>query len=212
MSIDEKELSELSYWKERKKEENKLYNDHYKQFYTSHFRLDDSFYLNKRVLDIGCGPRGSLEWAKMAKERVGLDPLANEYLKLGADQHQMRYVNSGSEEIPFDDDYFDIVCSFNSIDHVEDLKRTCEEITRVLKSKGTFLLLTDIHEKPTIAEPQVINWSFLKEYFPKLIPQEERHFEKLKGGMYQSILDGQLFDHKNEQKRYGIISARLVKS
>ena len=30
--------------------------------------------------DIGCGPRGSLEWATMAAERVGLDPPVNKYL------------------------------------------------------------------------------------------------------------------------------------
>ena len=26
-----------------------------------------------RVLDVGCGPRGSLEWATMAARRVGID-------------------------------------------------------------------------------------------------------------------------------------------
>jgi len=55
------------------------------------------------ALDIGCGPRGSLEWADMTKERYGLDPLANEYLKLGADKHKMKYVASGAEKIPFED-------------------------------------------------------------------------------------------------------------
>ena len=39
-----------------------------------YFNLDKSFYKNKRILDVGCGPRGSLEWDDMALERVGLDP------------------------------------------------------------------------------------------------------------------------------------------
>ena len=102
-----KEESELKYWKTRKEEEDKLGNDHYKFFYTENFGLSDEFFEGKRILDIGCGPRGSLEWADMTAERVGLDPLADEYLKLGASEHNMRYVKAYSEAIPFDDNYFE---------------------------------------------------------------------------------------------------------
>ena len=119
-----KELHEFSYWKERRRTEGTLWNDHYQYFYTDHFSLSPNFYSGKRVLDIGCGPRGSLEWADMASERIGLDPLANRYLKLGAADHKMRYVSAHSESIPFSDGYFDVVCSFNSLDHVSNLEAT----------------------------------------------------------------------------------------
>ena len=45
----------------------------YRWAFTEHFGLDPGFYRGKRLLDVGCGPRGSLEWADMAAERVGLD-------------------------------------------------------------------------------------------------------------------------------------------
>jgi hypothetical protein len=44
------------------------------------------FFKGKKFLDIGCGPRGSLEWASQATTRVCADPLAVQYGKLGADK------------------------------------------------------------------------------------------------------------------------------
>ena len=87
-------------------------------------------------MDIGCGPRGSLEWAEMATVRVGLDPLAESYRELGTEEHRMQYVASGSENVPFPDGTFDIVTSFNSLDHVHNLNKTIREIKRVLKPGG----------------------------------------------------------------------------
>ena len=81
-----KKYCELKYWKQRQREEGSLKHDHYQQFYTTAFGLSREFYTGKRILDIGCGPRGSLEWSQGAAERIGLDPLADEYLKLGADR------------------------------------------------------------------------------------------------------------------------------
>lgn len=206
-----KRYYELAYWKAKKQSENVLTNDHYSWFYTEHFALSRDFYSGKSILDIGCGPRGSLEWATTAAERVGLDPLANSYLKLGADKHKMTYVNSGSEHIPFGDNHFDVVCSFNSLDHVDDLDKTIGEIIRVLKPKGLFLLLTDVNHEPTVCEPVSYSFDILQRFTPRLKVLDERHFEKKAGGMYESIRENFPFDHSNTAKRYGILSAKLTK-
>lgn len=115
--------SEFNYWKNVAEQEQNgsFYNNHYEQFYTELFDLDKTFYNDKIVLDIGCGPRGSLEWADMTKERIGLDPLADKYENLREGNHKMDYVSSCAENIPFNDNYFDVVCSFNSLDHVDNL-------------------------------------------------------------------------------------------
>jgi len=65
----------------------------------------------------------------------------------------MNYVSSGSEHIPFVDNYFDVVCSFNSLGHVDNLEKSISEIKRVLKVGGLFLLLTDVNHEPTECEP-----------------------------------------------------------
>ena len=95
-----KEKSELRYWRTRVREEGTLHNAHYERTFTNHFDLGRDFYAGKRVLDVGCGPRGSLEWAAVAAERVGLDPLADAYRKLGSERHAMSYVSALTENVP----------------------------------------------------------------------------------------------------------------
>jgi ubiquinone/menaquinone biosynthesis C-methylase UbiE len=206
-----KEIHELAYWKAQKGKEGTLRNDHYQYFYTDHFGLSSSFYSGKRVLDIGCGPRGSLEWADMASERIGLDPLANKYLKLGASDHKMRYLSAHSESIPFPDGYFDVVCSFNSLDHVSDLKATIAEIIRVVKPGGLFLLLSDVNHNPTACEPIEYSWDIVRSFQPHFEILEAKHYEKKADGLYQSVREAIPYDHRDTRRRYGALSAKFRK-
>jgi ubiquinone/menaquinone biosynthesis C-methylase UbiE len=203
--------AELAYWKKRVEKEGALENKHYKAFYTSHFDLTEADWVDKVVIDIGCGPRGSLEWADMTKERYGLDPLADKYLELGASEHKMRYVVSGAERIPFADGYFDILTSFNNIDHVDDLDRTIAEIKRVVKPGGMFLLLTEVGHEPTPTEPIVLDFDIASKFRPEFEVLNENHFEKFQNGIYQSLNEGKRYDHDNRAKRYGIVSAKFRK-
>lgn len=183
-----KKYSELRYWKKQKLVEETLSNSHYKYSYTEHFGLSEDYYSGKKILDIGCGPRGSLEWAESASERVGIDPLADEYLRLGANQHSMRYVSSPSEEMPLESSYFDIVCSFNSLDHVNSIEKTVSEIKRVTKKGGIFLLLVEINHDPTSCEPHKIEPSFYKSLLPEFNMVELRFYDALPKGLYASLL------------------------
>lgn len=151
----QKEFYEWLFWKIQKIKERRLKNDHYEEFFTEYFGFYHADYDGKKIMDIGCGPRGSLEWAEMAEERIGLDTLADRYVRMEGKHHQMKYVNAGSEKIPFEDGYFDFVSSFNSLDHVDDLGQSIQEIMRVIKPGGYFLLISDIHSHPTICEPSV---------------------------------------------------------
>ncbi len=202
--------SELLYWKYKKLREKELTNWHYEYFFTDYFKIEKDWYKGKKVLDIGCGPRGSLEWVSdIADEAIGLDPLSDNYLKLGAINHKMKYVNSSSENIPYPDNYFHIVSSFNSLDHVDDIDSTISEIKRVLKPEGYFLLISDIHPKPTITEPSAFSWNVTEKLKPELNIVKETHFEGHK--MYKSIRAGIPFDHKNISPRYGVLTLLAIK-
>lgn len=153
-----KRREELAFWKGRHSAQGGiLTNNHYEPLYTSVFGITRDDYNGNCVLDIGCGPRGSLEWADMTAKRVGLDPLVPSYLKLGADKHKMEYVASGSEKIPFIDGYFDIVASLNSLDHVDNIDATIREIKRVTKVGGLFLLSVETDHPPSATEPVTID-------------------------------------------------------
>jgi ubiquinone/menaquinone biosynthesis C-methylase UbiE len=203
-----KRKSEIAYWRGVYRREGQLTNDHYTWFYTSYFDLSPADYSDRHVLDIGCGPRGSLEWADMASERVGLDPLVDEYRALGIDQHKMTYVKAGSENIPFPDGHFDIVTSFNSLDHVDDLGPTVAEITRVTASGGLLLLISDVGHDPTFTEPLSFSWDVI-DRFTDFDAIEIRHLEKSIENVYASVKAGVPYDHANPRKRYGMITAKL---
>lgn len=195
---------ELFYWKMKKWKEKELTNFHYREFFVDYFKIPENFYTGKNILDIGCGPRGSLEWAKNANWRIGLDPLADEYLKLNKGKHAMQYVKGVSEAIPFENEYFDVVSSFNSLDHVENLDTTLGEIHRCLKKGGYFLLITDIHTKPTITEPSAFGWEISEKISTRFDIISEKHYEGNK--LYKSIRKAILFDHQNKKKRYGVLT------
>jgi ubiquinone/menaquinone biosynthesis C-methylase UbiE len=216
-TLSQKAEAELAFWESRLQQQGVLSNDHFEYFYTAQFRLDRAFYRNKAMLDIGCGPRGSLEWATQARMRIGLDPLAEAYRRLGTDHHAMQYVASGAEHIPFPDAFFDVVSSFNSLDHVEDLDKVIAEIIRVLGANGLFLLLTDIHLHPTILEPIAYSWNVVEKFLPALEVVEQHHFEYSVrsaegfGDMYQSLRQGVVYNHADTNERYGILAAQFRK-
>lgn len=210
-SMDEKSSHEMKWWRDRKAVEGMLNNSHYEYFFTAHFELEKDFYSGKKVLDIGCGPRGSLEWADKTSERVGLDTLADFYRELGTEKHKMKYCAAPSEDIPFPDEYFDLVSSFNSLDHVDDLDKTIANIKRVLKPGGAFILLVEVNHKPTMCEPIFFSWDIIDKFSDCLTPVDVRHYEKTGWGMYDSIRNNVPYDDNNASNRYGILSARFVK-
>jgi len=215
--IAQKAAAELAFWRSRLALQGLLTNDHYAYFYTSHFGWDQTFYRGKRILDIGCGPRGSLEWATEAGMRLGADPLAGAYRQLGTKRHAMYYVGCGAEHLPFPAAAFDVVCAFNSLDHVDDLARAISEIKRVLAPGGTFLLISETHRRPTLLEPSAYSWDIVTRFQPELTLVEQRQVAYTIfspegfGDIYQSLRRGTPFDHKDASERSGILSARFCK-
>lgn len=204
-----KGIYEYAYWKSRQIEEGTLGNDFYESMFTDAVGLDREFYAGKSILDVGCGPRGSLEWASHSDERVGLDPLVSRYQKLGIDRHEMSYVDSPAESMPFDDGKFDVVASFNALDHVDDVDATLAEMHRVLAGDGMLVLVVDIHSHPTVAEPHAIPWDLSTRLAEHYDVVEERHLEKSRGHDY--LVDQIEFDHSDPSDRYGSLIVRGLK-
>ncbi|MFN2442048.1 MAG: class I SAM-dependent methyltransferase [Thermoanaerobaculia bacterium] len=196
-----KEWHELLYWKMRRRAEGELQRDHYTHFYTTHFGLSPSFYEGKAVVDIGCGPRGSLEWATMASRRIGIDPLAEKYLALGADRHAMEYITSGAESIPLPDGAFDVVCSFNSLDHVESVEQSVAEIKRITRSGGSLLLLVEVNHPPTACEPHELSPRRVLDLLaPEFVAERVTIYEPAGEGIYDSILAGRALNAPGDDK------------
>ena len=181
-----KEWKELRYWRRKQAEETNLTNTHYAHFYTACFGLGLNDYRGHRILDVGCGPRGSLEWATTAAEAVGVDPLADRYRALQTRNQRMTYVNAYAETMPFENGHFDDVFCFNALDHTADFRRALNEIHRVLRVGGRFLLITEVNHEPTLAEPNCI----LPEELAALI---ECKFDFRSRGLYQVRADHNVY-------------------
>jgi SAM-dependent methyltransferase len=163
-----KQHSELAYWSGRfKAEHGVLGNSHYEPLFTTVYNLTQEDFRGRKVIDIGCGPRGSLEWATLAAERFGLDPLAGRYRKFGAERHAMQYVEAPSEHIPFANGYFDIVTCLNALDHVDDFQQTLAEIKRITRTGGLFLVSVEINHPPSGTEPISIYEQDLGQFQPE---------------------------------------------
>lgn len=205
-----KRMGEMSYWRSRLAAEGKLSGDHYPRMFTDAFGLDAESFQGASILDLGCGPRGSLEWADAAALRLGLDPLARLYRQLGTRRHAMRYIAASSEAMPIAADSLDVVASLNSLDHVDDLPGTVREVARVLKPGGRFLVMVDINHQPTLLEPLSLDWE-LPDRLEPLRAEWVRHLERVPGGMAPSVKRGTAFDHGNPTPRPGILVGRFVK-
>ena len=206
--------SELAYWRRRREHQGDLEDgaEHYAYYFLEHWGLPAEFFAGKRMLDVGCGPRGSLEWATQAAERVGLDPLADEYRKLHRRRHAMDYVAGDAERMPFADGQFDVISSINSLDHVDDLDAALSEIARVAAPGGTLLLLSDLGHEPTPMEPQTFGWEIVERLGADWQLQQRRDFERPSDNMYDNLRGGPpAFDHGDPLPRPGILSARVTR-
>lgn len=207
-----KQFHELRYWNkvltpirnDRAKLERE--RSHYQYFFTEFFGLSMRDYDGKAILDIGCGPRGSLEWADTARERVGVDPLAHKYRALNGQSQKMIYCCAPSEAIPYPDGYFDIVSSFNALDHVDDVDATIAEMKRVTAPGGHILLIVEIGHAPTPTEPHFLDENLAGRFAPEFLPTDVRLFGvNAEHNLYRSIREQEPYVPGAE----AILTARL---
>ena len=208
-----KRTEELDFWRGVfKRADGPPANHYFETLFYEPFGLTAEFYEDKRLLDVGCGPGGSLAWATMAAERVGVDPLVAEYRSLGLNEQEMRYVHASAERMPFPDEYFDVVSSLNSLDHVEDVERTIAEMIRVLKPDGSLLVLVEVNHPPTVTEPISLPWELPSWFGPSMHTVSERRYESSgPGWFYGMVYADRRWDESRTEARPGLLAARLEK-
>ena len=97
----------------------------------------------------------------------GIDPLISNYEKAGFPLNlypDVHFIESGAENIPIEDHFFDVILSVNAIDHVDDLEKVAKELRRVAKPDCKFLMHVHYH-KATVPEPIEINDSIVLNLF-----------------------------------------------
>lgn len=118
---------EMMFWKSRFDiDHGHFENSHYRRIMLHMAEEDsDDFVRDKIVADFGCGPRGSLVWARAASLRIGIDVLADQYADRFKDNvisHNMIYLKCTERVIPLPSDFIDVMFTLNAIDHVKNLQ------------------------------------------------------------------------------------------
>ena len=102
---------------------------------------------NKQILDVGAGTgRLSIELAKRGAITTALDVSLEMLTRLKEKYSLVETVDGEAENMPFKDSEFDIVISAFLIVHLKDPKIFFDEVYRVLKNNGIFLV-TNINQK-----------------------------------------------------------------
>jgi SAM-dependent methyltransferase len=109
---------------------------------------------NTTVLDAGCGVGyGSAFLAERAQRVVGVDRSAEaiRHARVRYAAHNVEFVEANLVALPFEDESFDVVCAFETIEHLEDQPAFLRECARVLRPAGTLFVSTPRVERTTCA-------------------------------------------------------------
>lgn len=139
--------------------------------------------MDKVVLDFGCGTGyGARRLADSATHITGVDvspgavafardrylPMAN---SLGSALEYLRIDPVEQSPLPFPDDHFDTVLSFQVIEHVPSVENYLAEIRRVLKPGGTFICATPDRRWRLFPRQQPFNVFHVQEWAPDEVEQ-----------------------------------------
>jgi SAM-dependent methyltransferase len=128
-----------------------------------------NFILNKVVLDVASGAGHGADYMakKGAKDVFGVDysDLAIKYSKNHYSKENLHFICSDATSLPFEDKFFDVIVSFETIEHIKNYKKFIKEVSRVLKKNGVLILSTPNKElSPSLIMPK--NWYHEHEFYP----------------------------------------------
>ncbi len=129
-----------------------------------------------KILNIGCGPGRSSQYLSVFGNVTSIE-YDKECCKFASERTGLEIINGSITELPFQGDFFDLVCAFDVIEHVEQDKLAVLEMKRVAK-KNAILLITVPAFMSLWSHHDLINHHF-KRYKIKEI---EKLFENQKEG------------------------------
>ncbi len=132
------------------------------KFLTARFREFLSPQTGENYLDIGCGT-GNYTCALASEDYrfFGIDPSETMLEKARRKNCNVIWQNGTAENLPFENNFFAGAIASLTIHHWQDLTKAFCEISRVLKYKGKFVLLTSL--------PEQTAGYWLTEYFPEMM-------------------------------------------
>lgn len=140
------------------------------QTHTSRYVFASTFVQDKVVLDVACGSGyGSAHMTRRwAKKVVGADISSDalEYALAHYRTERLEFVRLDAQVLPFADDSFDVVVSFETIEHLIDYENFISECRRILKDNGLFVCSTPNKEIFSLRNGSPFLKFHVKEFYP----------------------------------------------
>jgi len=149
---------------------------------------------DKTVLDVGAGTgRLTIPISEIAKKVCAIEPhedMINYMEKKVVEIDNIEVKRASAEDIPYPDDFFDVVICSWVIQHFKDFKKSFSEMKRVIKKNGILLVVYhnggDDWEKLTLIEDPNSKGIFKKRY--KNVLKELKEFQNVKTKVLDSFI------------------------
>lgn len=172
------------------------------QFHIATYKYARKFVANKKVLDFGCGSGyGTSYIADYCKEIVGVD-ISDEAISYANSNYKSPNLSFTCIEtiellpLPFMDKEFDVVISFQVIEHIEDTDNYLKQIHRVLKPGGQLIIVTPDRSTRLFSFQKPWNMWHVKEYtresLAEVVSPYFREKENLKMGGPDWVLKSEI--------------------
>lgn len=153
--------------------------------HSSSYLFAEQYCQGKRVLDLGCGSGyGVNKLSSTAKSIIGVD-ISNDAICFAREAYQGENIEfetiSPDERLPFSENSFDVILSFQVIEHVANTIHYLKEADRVLSPGGTVIIITPDRKHRLFPKQRPWNRWHLREYSPEALKNEvEAVFEVIK--------------------------------
>lgn len=143
-----------------------IYREH-----TDRYEFASKYTIDKRVLDIACGTGYGIDMMLKggAGEAVGVD-ISIDSVKYAkdwyGDDRRTRFICADGICLPFLDDVFDIITSFETIEHIKKYDKLVEEFYRILKPNGLLICSTPNKRIFSPNHEKSLNVFHVREFWP----------------------------------------------
>lgn len=109
--------------------------------YTNIKFLEENVLLKPPILEIGCGKGFILEYFKEKSMEIAGVEISEEAVKFIKNKNMKVLIYDGID-LPFGNESFNIILSFDVLEHFDSIKKHLSEVFRTLKTKGIYTFQT----------------------------------------------------------------------
>jgi len=162
--------------------------------------------IDKCVLDYGCGSGyGVIAMSEYAKSVIGVD-INKQIINYCNERYRKDNVTfkqvTADYHLPYENKYFDIIVSFQVIEHLSDVHRYLYELKRLLKDEGLLFITTPNRHHRLVPFEKPWNPEHIREYSYKSLNNELR----------QSFSEVRIFGVHGNDKVNSIDRKRIYRS